>query len=457
MSESDMPHKKEDNQLNAKPADPSDDGGRVRINLKLGRGRSPSAVWLETYGCTLNQADSDIMTGVLQKCGYTLVPDAEIFILNTCTVKEATENKIISRIIELKKNGKKIVVAGCLGINEERVRKADPNAVIVHPGAIARISEAVECAKRGEARKFSEIEGKAELPRIFTKPILRIPVQEGCVGNCHFCQTRIARPVLMSHSRQWVRSSVEKGVEMGAKEIQITGQDTGAYGLDIRSSLPELMREVLSVKGDFRVRLGMINPGHAKKFLPEIIEMLGNQKFYRFLHLPVQTGSEKVRAEMNRAHTVADFEFVVGKVREKFPDTAISTDIIAGYPTETKEDFERTKELLERVRPDTMNISKYSSRRGTYASTLKKLKTEEIKRRSKELSILAQKISGEKNAEYVGLEADVLVTEMQKTPTGRTQNYKQVCILGKKKVRLGEFVRVKIVDSNYGSLFGELI
>lgn len=418
--------------------------------------RSKKEITIETYGCTLNQADSDIMMGVLGKCGYSFVKDAKIVILNTCTVKEATENKIISRIIELKKAGKRIVVAGCLGINEARVRKADPTAVIVHPGAVARIYEAIACAEKGEARKFAEIDGKDGLPRIFTKPILRIPVQEGCVGNCYFCQTKIARPVLMSHSRQWIRNAVERGVEMGAREIQITGQDTGAYGLDIRTTLPEMLRDVLSVEGDFRVRLGMINPGHAKRFLPELIEILGNKKFYRFLHLPVQTGSEKVRAEMNRAHTVADFEYVVRKVREEFPDTVISTDIIVGYPTETKEDFGKTIELINRVKPDIVNVSKYSSRRGTVASTMKKIRTEEIKRRSTELSALVKKVSAKKNSEYVGREAEVLITEMQKTPTGRTGNYKQVCILGKRKVELGEFVRVKIVDSNYGSLFGEM-
>ncbi|MEM4272430.1 MAG: tRNA (N(6)-L-threonylcarbamoyladenosine(37)-C(2))-methylthiotransferase [Candidatus Bilamarchaeaceae archaeon] len=386
-------------------------------------------VTIETYGCTLNQADSDIMAGILEKDGHSLAENAEIFILNTCTVKEATENKIISRIIELKKKGKRIVVAGCLGINEERVEKADPQAVIIHPGAIARICEAIECARNGEARRFREFAPKEGLPRRFTKPILRVPVQEGCAGNCHFCQTKLARPALFSYSRQWVRSWVEEGVRMGAKEIQITGQDTGAYGLDICSSLPELMGDVLSVEGDFRVRLGMINPAHAKRFLPEILKMLAHPKFYRFLHLPVQTGSEKVRREMNRAHTVADFECVVGKVRQKFPDAAISTDIIVGYPTESREDFEETKKLIERARPDIVNISKYSSRRGTYASTLPKVPTEEVKRRSAEMSALAKRISAERNSKYLGMEVDVLVTEMQKTPTGRMQNYKQVCIV----------------------------
>lgn len=417
-------------------------------------------VWIETYGCTLNHADSDIMEGLLGEAGYSLSRDAPIFILNTCAVKEATENKTIFRILELKGQGKKIVIAGCLGMapNEKRVREACPDAVIVLPDAVGSILEAVECAERGEARTFSGMQGKGKemLPRIYTAPILRIAAQEGCVGNCYFCQTRIARPKLRSNPVREIKRWVEEGVNRGAKEVQVTGQDTGAYGLDIGSSLVEMLREVLSVEGDFMVRLGMINPGHAKRMLPELLELMGHPKFYKFLHLPVQCGSEKVREEMNRMHTVAEFEGVVAEVRKRFPEVCISTDIIVGYPTETAGDFGETLELVERVKPDIVNVSKYSSRRGTEASRLRKVPTQEVKRRSTELSALVRRISAEKNSLYLGREERVLVTEMQKTPTGRMGNYKQVCILGG-EAKLGEWIKVKIVDSNYGSLFGELI
>ena len=415
------------------------------------------SVAVETYGCTLNQADSDIMKGILEEAGYLLSPDSPIFILNTCAVKETTENKIIFRIGKLKGEGKKIVVAGCLGMgpNEKRVRKADPDAVIVLPDAISHIVEAVECAERGEAKTFSGGSEKGMLPRIYTEPILRVAVQEGCVGNCYFCQTRIARPKLTSQKPLWIKRWVEEGVKKGAKEIQITGQDTGAYGLDIGSSLPEMLREVLSVEGEFRVRLGMINPGHAKKMLPELLEIMENEKFYKFLHIPVQSGSEKVREEMNRMHSVADFEEVVSKVRGRFPDATISTDIIVGYPTESKEDFEKSKELLERVKPDIVNISKFSSRRGTEASRLKKIDTFEVKKRTVEMSKFVKMLGEKRNSRYVGRMEKVLITEIQKTPTGRMGNYKQVCVDA--GLKLGEWVNVKIVDFNHGSLFGEVI
>lgn len=414
-------------------------------------------VALETYGCTLNQADSDIIKGILEDAGYVLSPSAPIFILNTCAVKETTENKLIFRIKSLNESGKKIIVAGCLGMkpNQKRIWEAAPNAVIVLPEAVSQILEAIESVESGEVKVFSGGESKGSLPRIYTAPILRIAVQEGCVGACNFCQTKIARPKLKSLSIREIKRTVEIGVSRGAKEIQITGQDTGAYGMDIGTDFPTMLREVLSVPGDFMVRLGMINPAHAKRFLPELLELLENPKFYKFLHIPVQTGSEKVREDMERLHSVADFEEVVKTLREKFPDLTLSTDIIVGYPTESVDDYEATKELLKRIEPDIVNISKYSSRRGTGASLMKKIPTQEVKRRSTELSLLVHELTRKRNSRYVGEEVEVLITEMQKTPTGRTRNYKQVCI--DSEVKLGDWVRAKIVESNHGSLFGKII
>lgn len=424
----------------------------------MGKRRLPP-IWIESYGCTLNHADTDIMRGILEGAGYSFSPDerdASIVILNTCSVKEATENKIISRMKRLKDGGKRLVVAGCLGINEKRVREADPGAAILLPAAVSEIVRAVECARRGEAAVIGKGKEKGALPRAYTAPIMRVAVQEGCVGNCHFCHTKLARPELRSLRVKEVRRIVETAVAKGAREVQVTGQDTGAYGMDIGSSLPEMLREALSVEGDFMVRLGMINPSHAKRLLPELLKLLESRKLYTFLHLPVQTGSEKVRREMNRAHTIADFEEVVRAVRGRFPDASISTDIIVGYPTETRGDFGESAELLGRIGPDVVNLSKFSSRRGTKASRMKKLPTQEVKARSSEMSREINRLTRERNSRYVGRVEDVLITEMQKTPTGRMGNYKQVCVEGGDEL-LGKWVRVKIVDCNHGSLFGELL
>ncbi len=417
-------------------------------------------VYLETYGCTLNQADSDLMGGVLRDAGFGIaegVRIADVVVLNTCTVKGRTENRMVSRIEALRRQKKKLVVAGCLGINRKRVRDACPEAVIVHPGAVANIAEAVMDAAAGRVTEYAEPAAKEGLPRVFTSPILRIPIQEGCVGNCTFCQTKIARPYLMSYSIKWIRSWVEEGVRKGAKEVQLTGMDSGAYGLDLGTSLVGLLKEIAKVEGDFRVRLGMVNPAHMKRMLPGLLEVFGDRRFYRFFHLPVQAGSEKVAGEMKRAHTVGDFREVVGAVRGKFPDACISTDIIVGYPTESRKDFGETLSLIGEVRPDVVNVSKFSSRRGTPASRLKEIRTEEVKRRSTELSSLVKRIGAEKNKEWEGRVLEVLITEKGKAGTwkGRAGNYKQVCLRG--KARLGEKVKVKVVDSNHGSLFGKRI
>jgi MiaB-like tRNA modifying enzyme len=430
-------------------------------------------VYLETYGCTLNQADSDIMGGILRHAGFKVVKkagDADVAVLNTCTVKGRTENRIISRIEKLHWEKKRIVVAGCLSINRKRVRDACPGAVLVHPGAVSFIAEAVRCAADGKAGEFRENAAKEGLPRVFTKPILRVPIQEGCVGNCHFCQTKLARPYLMSYSPGWIRSWVEEGVRKGAKEVQLTGMDSGAYGMDMGTDLVSLLKEVAEMEGEFRVRLGMINPGHAKKMLSGLLDTFEDKKFYKFFHLPVQTGSEKVREEMNRAHSVADFRKVVRGIGERFPDACISTDIIVGYPTETEEDFAKTMELVQEIRPDIVNVSKFASRRGTKAAELGEIPTDEVKRRSTELSALVRRIGAEKNREYGGRGVEVLVLEKGKAGKGeygtgkggrgenwkgRTNNYKQVCILGKAKI--GERMRARITGSNHGSLFGKRI
>lgn len=418
-------------------------------------------VYLETYGCTLNQADSDIMGGILKHAGFRLVKkpgEADVIILNTCTVKGRTENRIISRIEALHAQKKRIVVAGCLSINEKRVRKACPQAVLVYPGAVSFIAEAVRRAAEGKGGEFRERAAKEGLPRVFTKPILRIPIQEGCVGNCYFCQTKLARPYLMSYSPKWIRSWVEEGVKKGAKEIQLTGMDSGAYGLNLGTDLIALLDEMRKIKGDFRMRLGMINPGHAKKMLPKLLDIFEDKKFYKFFHLPVQTGSEKVRREMNRAHSVADFRKVVRAIRKRFPDACISTDIIVGYPTETRKDFEKTVKLIKELRPDIVNVSKFASRRGTKAAEMKEIPTDEVKRRSTELAELVRRAGAEKNKRFEGRRMEVLITEKGKggagNRKGRAENYKQVCVFGKAK--LGDKVSVKITGSNFGSLFGKI-
>lgn len=419
-------------------------------------------VYIRTYGCTLNQADSDILQALLQG-KYELTESeeqADVIILNTCTVKGATENKIFEYIRNLRQNDKRFVIAGCLAANMEKIRKFAPSAPVVGTSSLNSICDAVEDAVSGKASSYVSFESKDALPKLMTAPIMRIPINDGCVSTCYYCQTKLARPFLRSYSPKTVVKWINRSVDKGAREIQLTSMDSGAYGIDIKTSLIELLDAIAdddsSARTDnrFLVRLGMINPNHASNMLSDIIRILKHEKFYKFLHVPVQTGSEKVCREMNRDHTVKDFRDIVDAVRKEIPEATIATDIICGYPTETEEDFQQTLELLKGTEPDITNVSKFSARPGTRAKELKQLHNDEIKRRSTETSSLVREISEKRKKAYIDKSYEVLITEEYPDFKGRNLNYHQV-VVRDFSGKLGDFTDVKIVDANHGSLFGK--
>lgn len=418
-------------------------------------------IFLKTWGCTLNQSDSDIIRAILEEHGYQFtdnVKNADVIVLNTCTVKSTTENKILSELANLYKSNTKIVVAGCLSINNEKIRKIAPLASIVGTGATNFISEAVECALIGKPKIFKTFQPKCKLPRKFSQSIARIPICEGCIGKCTFCQTRFARPFLISYPIKEVVRMVESAVDSGAKEIQLTGMDVGAYGLDFKSDLVSLLRALVKINRDFKMRLGMINPQHAKRMKQGLIRIFKHKKMFKFLHIPVQTGSEKVCKEMKRAHTVADFEDVVEKFRKEIPDITIATDIIVAYPTESEEDYKLTLQLLRRTQPDIVNLSRFMVRAGTEAKMLKQLKTEIAKKRTREVHVLIRKIAAKNAQKFLARKICVLITEIAKKNQikGRAENYRQIVI--KKNAGIpGNEIRVKVIKANHSSLFGKII
>jgi threonylcarbamoyladenosine tRNA methylthiotransferase CDKAL1 len=421
-------------------------------------------VCVETYGCTLNQADSDILSALLkEKYVLTDGPDgADVIILNTCTVKGVTENKILEYVRHLGRENRKFVVAGCLTANEAKIRKFAPLAPMVGTSSLDRICDAVGDALAGRATAYTAPASKESLPKLLAAPIMRIPINDGCTSSCAFCQTKLARPFLRSYSPKTIVRWINESVRSGAREIQLTSMDSGAYGLDLRTNLVELMEAIANDDSasksplPFLVRVGMINPNHAKRMLPGIIRLLKGPRFYRFLHIPVQTGSEKVCRDMNRDHTVEDFVDIVKAVRNELPDATIATDIIAGYPTETEKDFEDTVRLLETVRPDITNVSRFSPRPGTKAKELEQLPNLTVKARSTKLARMVRSISEECKKRYIGTACRVLVTEKQRDFTGRDINYRQVVVKGFRGA-LGDFIYVEITGANHGSLFGRII
>ncbi|MFH1448724.1 MAG: tRNA (N(6)-L-threonylcarbamoyladenosine(37)-C(2))-methylthiotransferase [Candidatus Micrarchaeota archaeon] len=405
---------------------------------------------LITYGCTLNRADSDVIRAILISKGLQEVPsigEADVVILNTCTVKGATEQKIMERIRRL--NGKPLVVAGCIPpANIKLVERYAPDAPVVGPSSLVHIYDAVLAASRGERQLFLSREDKSGLPRVHESIIARVPIAEGCLGACTFCQTRIARGELVSNSTEQLISEITKCVKNGFSEIQLTAQDTGAYGKDIGTSLAELLEQVDGIGGRFLTRVGMMNPQHLKDENTErLLRAYASPKIYKFVHIPVQSGNCEVLKHMNRFYSVDEFIEVVSVFRSAFPELTLSTDVIVGFPSESEDAFNDSCELMKKISPDIVNISKFTPRPGTPASKMKPLPNSEVKRRSVLMSSLCKKIEFGKNNRFIGKTYEVLLTEFVKSTTGRNINYKQIVVDGE----LGEFIQARITGatSNY--------
>ena len=236
-------------------------------------------------------------------------------------------------------------------------------------------------------------------------------------------------------------------------EIWLTSTDNGCYGFDIGSSLPELVQSVVEVDKKFMVRVGMMNPMYLPRIKDSLLESFVSNKVFKFLHVPVQSGSDKVLKDMKRLHTSKIFREVDESFRNRYDRFTIATDIIVGFPTENEEDFIKTVDLIKDTKPDIVNLSRYSARSGTKASQMKQIDVSEIKRRSKIVFDLAKKISQERNEEWIGWEGEVLFDEISdKITKGRNFAYKQV--ITNDQVELGQKVNVKITKAMPNGLQG---
>jgi len=416
--------------------------------------------YLETYGCSANKSDSEIIFGILEKNGYehSNFDEAEIVIINTCGVKKATEDRILNRLRILSKTNKKIVVAGCLPkINLEKIKKALPNfSAIVDPQSIHKIPEILEKIKSGEKGIVNFSKKSPEKPLLpkhsFNKVISIVQILEGCLSKCSYCGTKLARGDLMSYKPSSILESVSNDVKNGFKEIWLTSQDNSCYGKDIGTNFANLLQCVSKIKGKFFVRAGMMNPLHIKNFLDDLIDAYKDEKIFKFLHLPVQSGSNKVLKDMRRGYKVEDFLFYIKKFREEIPEITISTDIIVGFPTETEVDFNKTVSLIKKIKPAVVNISRFSPRKGTPAAEMKMLKPEIVNKRSAKIHNIVKKIQARENEKWLGWKGEVLIDEIgKKNMLSRNLFYKPIVTRGV----LGKFRKVKIIETYATYLIGK--
>ena len=414
-------------------------------------------VYIETYGCAANQADSHLMQELLSEAGHSLASsplDADVIVLNTCTVRLETELRMVRRIKELLALGKKLVVAGCLASAQPGlIRKISPEISMVSARAVERIVEAVEAPSTVYLLRPSP---RRRLPSFVDGVKFVVPIAEGCRGRCTYCIVRVARGPLRSYPPEAIVEAVERAVSRGAREVRLTAQDTASYGVDIGTTLPELLRRVCSVKGDFRVRVGMMNPDSALHILDELIEAFKNPKVYKFLHIPVQSGDNRILKLMGRRYTREEFTAVVEAFRREVPGLSVATDIIVGFPGEDEEAFGNTLRLVEEVRPDRVHVARYTPRPHTRAAAMPQVPEPVKKRRSRLLVGVCNRVALEFNRGLVGQTFNCLVVGVG--PRGqleaRTPNYKPVYLNGCSAC-IGKFLRIKIVDAGAHYLRGE--
>jgi threonylcarbamoyladenosine tRNA methylthiotransferase CDKAL1 len=416
-------------------------------------------VYVKSYGCSTNLADTQVLQGCITKAGYKLAQspaNAEVIIYNTCAVKGPTENRVIQALKRIPPE-KKVIIAGCLPlINFERLLREVRFNGAVGPAAGDQIADVVRRVVAGEKvvalNTAITTKPALTLPKSQANPVVSVlPVSYGCLGSCAYCCVVFARGHLRSYTIKEVVERVQADLAAGAKEFWVTSQDTACYGRDAGTNLAELLKALTAVEGDFRVRVGMMTPNLVQDMLDKLIEAFKNQKIFKFVHLPVQSGDDVVLRRMRRFYTVQDFQSVMAAFREAFPQITLATDVICGFPGETRETFQNTLKLIREVKPDIVNVSKFFVRPGTAAAEMQDafVQPAEIKRRSAEAAKLAKQVSLERNQRWVGWSGKVLVDERGKVPDswiGRNFAYKPVTVKSSANL-LGERLQVKVVKA----------
>lgn len=412
--------------------------------------------YVENYGCAANSFDLGVINALLINAGYRPVsrPDqASVVVVNTCGVKKPTEDRIIGRIRLLNQINKPLVIAGCLPkINLEAVLRAAPNfSAILDPWSVDKILLAVEEAVSGGKNRiyFSQKPiQKLDQPRMRLNSTIEIvQVSEGCTRACAFCCVRLARGALFSYPVEKIVRRITQAVSEGANEVWLTSQDNGAYGLDIGTNIAELLYQCCQVAGKFLIRVGMMNPDHVLGMLPELVRAYKQKKVFKFLHVPIQSGDDETLKRMNRGYTVDEFETIVNSFREVIPRITLSTDVICGFPGEGREAFGETLKIINKTKPDIVNISKFFPRPNTPAEKMERVDPKEVKDRSRELTKLAREISSQRNRTWLGWEGEMLVDEKGKdfTWVGRNFAYKPVVVKSDENLA-GKFVRARVVE-----------
>ncbi len=437
-------------------------------------------LYIETYGCQMNVADSEVVASVMKMAGYALCDEeaqADAIFLNTCAVRDKAEQRIVHRLEALqaeRRRGRKLIV-GVLGCMAERVKEGllnDHGAdLVAGPDAYLTLPDLIAQAETGHKAINIELSGtetyRDVIPQRFCGGGVSgyVSIMRGCNNFCHYCIVPYTRGRERSRDIASILAEVRDLRDRGYKEITLLGQNVNSYCFedgDTVTHFPQLLRLVAREAGpEVRIRF---TSSHPKDMSDETLHVIAEEpNVCRHIHLAVQSGSDRVLAAMNRKYTRADYIDRVEAIRRIIPGCAVSTDIFAGYCGETEEDHALSLSLMRECAFDAAYMFKYSERPGTYAArNLEDDVPEEVKvRRLNELIALQNELSAASNRSEVGTEVEVLVEGPSRRSRdqlcGRTERNKMVVFARPEGVRKGDYVRVRVTDSTSATLIGEAV
>ena len=425
-------------------------------------------IYIQTFGCAANQNNSEILAGILRSSGYQITNNeqiAEIIILNTCIVKQKTENKIKRRIQDLKSSNKLIIITGCMPETDaKQIKELNENTILLGTHHFKDIINLIKAHNENKTYNFLDYqnETKLNLPKIPNNKLISITqISEGCLGNCTYCKARIAKGKLFSYPQDDIIKSIESDLQNGAKEIWITSQDCANYNLDNgEQRLPELLNKILNLKHRFKLRLGMSDPNNVLPISDELIKIYKNKKMYKFLHIPIQSASNKILKDMNRFYTIEQAQEIINKFRKQITDIVIATNIITAYPTEKESDHIKNMNFIKKFKPDVFNLSKMTIHKGTEASKLKPISINIINKRTTELMDLHRKTTKQNKQKFLNKTIKVFVNkkieQAENLYEARDDNYNIILINTKDKI-LGKNITIKVKNIGVHHMIGEVI
>ncbi|XP_030905533.2 threonylcarbamoyladenosine tRNA methylthiotransferase isoform X1 [Melopsittacus undulatus] len=425
-------------------------------------------IWIRTWGCSHNNSDGEYMAGQLAAYGYKITDnsaEADLWLLNSCTVKNPAEDHFRNSIKKAQQEKKKVVVAGCVPQAQPR-QDYLKGLSIIGVQQIDRVVEVVEETIKGHSVRLlgqKKDNGKRlggarlDLPKIRKNPLIEIiSINTGCLNACTYCKTKHARGDLASYPVEELVNRAKQSFQEGVCEIWLTSEDTGAYGRDIGTDLPTLLWKLVeTIPEGAMLRLGMTNPPYILEHLEEMAKILNHPRVYAFLHIPVQSASDSVLMDMKREYCVADFKQVVDFLKAKVPGITIATDIICGFPGETEEDFQETVKLVEQYRFPSLFINQFYPRPGTPAAKMHQVPAAVKKQRTKDLSQLFHSYSPYDHK--VGERQRVLVTEESFDSNyyvAHNPFYEQV-LVPKDPSLMGKMVEVNIYEAGKHFMKGQ--